>query len=51
VNVPWTCGGLGDGDYLAAFHHVVLPIASEFAPDLLIVSAGFDAAEGDPLGG
>lgn len=31
--------------------HRLLPIAYEFAPDLIIVSAGFDAAHGDPLGG
>lgn len=40
-----------DGDYMAAFHHVITPIAFEFAPDLVIISAGFDAAEGDPIGG
>ena len=39
------------GDYLAAFLHVILPIAYEFAPDLIVVSAGFDAAVGDPIGG
>lgn len=51
VNVPWLCGNMHDGDYLAAFNHVLLPIAYEFNPDLLIVSAGFDAALGDPIGG
>jgi len=50
VNIPWDYDGMGDDDYVAAFNHVVLPIASEFKPDLTIVSAGFDAAEGDPLG-
>lgn len=50
VNIPWDYDGMGDEDYVAAFQHVVLPIASEFKPDLTIVSAGFDAAEGDPLG-
>ncbi|PSS08318.1 Histone deacetylase [Actinidia chinensis var. chinensis] len=50
VNVPWSRGGVGDNDYLFAFQHVVLPIASEFAPDFTIISAGFDAARGDPLG-
>ncbi|KAL5726042.1 histone deacetylase [Ranunculus cassubicifolius] len=50
VNIPWKCGGVGDNDYIFAFQHVVLPIASEFAPDLTIISAGFDAARGDPLG-
>uniref|UniRef100_A0A3Q3WE58 Protein deacetylase HDAC6 n=1 Tax=Mola mola TaxID=94237 RepID=A0A3Q3WE58_MOLML len=51
VNVAWSGGRMGDSDYLAAFHHVVMPIAAEFNPDLVLVSAGFDAARGDPLGG
>ncbi|XP_061841460.2 histone deacetylase 6 isoform X1 [Nerophis lumbriciformis] len=51
VNVAWSGGRMGDSDYLAAFHHVVMPVASEFNPDLVLVSAGFDAARGDPLGG
>ncbi|GAB2286669.1 Histone deacetylase 15, partial [Dionaea muscipula] len=50
VNVPWSCGGVGDNDYIFAFQYVVLPIALEFAPDFIIISAGFDAARGDPLG-
>ncbi|KAM7411062.1 hypothetical protein PAMA_021172 [Pampus argenteus] len=51
VNVAWNGGRMGDSDYLAAFHHVVMPIATEFNPGLVLVSAGFDAARGDPLGG
>ncbi len=51
VNVPWPSGGMGDGDYIYAFDHVVMPIAREFDPDMVIISAGFDAAEGDLLGG
>ncbi|XP_062871881.1 histone deacetylase 7 [Trichomycterus rosablanca] len=56
VNVAFT-GGLdppmGDAEYLAAFRTVVMPIAQEFLPDIVLVSAGFDAAEGHPapLGG
>uniref|UniRef100_A0A667Y0K1 Histone deacetylase n=1 Tax=Myripristis murdjan TaxID=586833 RepID=A0A667Y0K1_9TELE len=56
VNVAWT-GGLdppmGDPEYLAAFRTVVMPIAQEFSPDVVLVSAGFDAADGHPapLGG
>uniref|UniRef100_A0A8C9U7W2 Histone deacetylase n=1 Tax=Scleropages formosus TaxID=113540 RepID=A0A8C9U7W2_SCLFO len=56
VNVAFT-GGLeppmGDAEYLAAFRTVVMPIANEFAPDVVLVSAGFDAVEGHPppLGG
>ncbi|KAG6411145.1 hypothetical protein SASPL_129219 [Salvia splendens] len=51
VNIPWGRGGVGDNDYIFAFQHVVLPIAAEFDPDFTIISAGFDAARGDPLGG
>ncbi|KAK1320782.1 Histone deacetylase 15 [Acorus calamus] len=50
VNIPWKRGGVGDNDYLFAFQHIVLPIALKFSPDLTIISAGFDAARGDPLG-
>ncbi|KAF5831193.1 histone deacetylase 7 [Dunaliella salina] len=50
VNVAWDGPGVEDGDYMAAFQHVVVPIAKEFKPDLIIVSAGFDAVQGDPLG-
>ncbi|XP_023665811.2 histone deacetylase 4-like isoform X2 [Paramormyrops kingsleyae] len=56
VNMAFT-GGLeppmGDVEYLAAFRTVVMPIATEFAPDMVLVSSGFDAAEGHlpPLGG
>jgi histone deacetylase 6 len=41
---------MGDVEYLAAFDRVLLPAAREFAPEIVLVSAGFDAAEGDPLG-
>lgn len=51
VNVPWTHKGMGDGDYMYAFQQIVMPVANEFDPDLVVVSAGFDAAAGDELGG
>uniref|UniRef100_A0A8C5Q0G5 Protein deacetylase HDAC6 n=1 Tax=Leptobrachium leishanense TaxID=445787 RepID=A0A8C5Q0G5_9ANUR len=51
VNIPWDGGKMGDTEYLMAFHRVVMPIAYEFNPQLVLVSAGFDAARGDPLGG
>ncbi|XP_039699671.1 protein deacetylase HDAC6 isoform X1 [Pteropus medius] len=51
VNVAWNGPRMGDAEYLAAWHRVVLPIAYEFNPELVLVSAGFDAARGDPLGG
>ncbi|CAG8458497.1 9441_t:CDS:10 [Dentiscutata erythropus] len=37
---------MGDTEYVAAFKHIVMPIAMQYNPDLVIVSAGFDAAEG-----
>ncbi len=49
VNVPWP-PGCGDAEFLAAFDRLLLPIARRFDPDLVLVSAGFDAAAGDPLG-
>ena len=51
VNVAWSHEGYGDAEYLAAFDRVIMPIAREYGPDLVLVSAGFDAAKGDPLGG
>ncbi|XP_078520855.1 protein deacetylase HDAC6 [Lissotriton helveticus] len=51
VNIAWNNSKMGDAEYLMAFHRAVMPIAYEFNPDLVVVSAGFDAARGDPLGG
>ncbi|KAI9053957.1 hypothetical protein LZ554_002901 [Drepanopeziza brunnea f. sp. 'monogermtubi'] len=51
INIGWPEQGVGDGEYMAAFQRIVMPIAQEFDPDLVIVSAGFDAAAGDDLGG
>eukprot|EP00163_Fabomonas_tropica_P026158 TRINITY_DN4708_c0_g1_i1.p1 TRINITY_DN4708_c0_g1~~TRINITY_DN4708_c0_g1_i1.p1 ORF type:complete len:444 (+),score=80.43 TRINITY_DN4708_c0_g1_i1:131-1462(+) len=50
INIAWEGKGLGDPEYVLAFRDVILPVAQEFNPDLVLVSAGFDAAEGDPLG-
>jgi acetoin utilization deacetylase AcuC-like enzyme len=48
VNLPLP-GGSGNAAYLAAFERVVLPIATQFRPELVIVSAGQDASAQDPL--
>jgi acetoin utilization deacetylase AcuC-like enzyme len=50
VNVPLPAGS-GDDAYLEAVERLVEPAIERFDPDLLLVSAGFDAAAGDPLGG
>ncbi|CAN6225983.1 unnamed protein product [Urochloa humidicola] len=51
INVPWEHGKCGDADYIAAWDHILLPVTEAFDPDIILVSAGFDAALGDPLGG
>jgi acetoin utilization deacetylase AcuC-like enzyme len=48
LNVPLP-GGCGDDEYLAAVDGAVVPSIERFDPDLLIVSAGFDAHEHDPI--
>jgi acetoin utilization deacetylase AcuC-like enzyme len=50
VNLPLEAGAV-DEDYRAVFAAVVIPVLRQFEPDLVIVSAGFDAHERDPLGG
>jgi acetoin utilization deacetylase AcuC-like enzyme len=48
VNLPLAAGG-GDAIYASAFERVVLPVLEAYAPELVLVSAGFDAAARDPL--
>jgi acetoin utilization deacetylase AcuC-like enzyme len=50
VNVPLEVGAV-DEDYRYAFAEAVLPVLRQFKPDLLLLSAGFDAHERDPLAG
>uniref|UniRef100_A0A3Q1BAA4 Histone deacetylase domain-containing protein n=1 Tax=Amphiprion ocellaris TaxID=80972 RepID=A0A3Q1BAA4_AMPOC len=50
INVPWNKVGMENSDYLSVFCHVLLPVAYEFCPDLVLVCAGFDSAIGDPEG-
>jgi acetoin utilization deacetylase AcuC-like enzyme len=48
LNVPLSAGA-GDAAYVAAFDRIVGPALSDFAPDLVLISAGFDAHHRDPL--
>ncbi len=50
VNVPLS-SGMGDLEYRAIFREVILPILRQYAPELILVSAGFDTLATDPLGG
>merc|ERR1712187_246402 len=52
MNVAWNVAwkdqrGMGDDEYFAAWEQVLLPVVREFKPELVLVSAGFDAAHGD----
>jgi acetoin utilization deacetylase AcuC-like enzyme len=48
VNFPMSAGW-GDNEYLRAFNEVLVPLARRFQPQLILVSAGFDAHWTDPL--
>ena len=50
LNVPMSAGS-GDDEYLHAFDHTVGPAVERFEPELVLVSAGFDAHTDDPLAG
>jgi acetoin utilization deacetylase AcuC-like enzyme len=50
LNVPMPAG-MGDPEYLRIFRDVLVPVGLEYRPELVLVSAGFDAHREDPLGG
>ncbi len=50
VNLPLSAGA-GDADYDLVFRAAVLPVLEAFSPELVLVSAGYDAHQRDPLGG
>jgi acetoin utilization deacetylase AcuC-like enzyme len=49
INVPLSPGA-NDDDYRDVFDQVILPAAEEFRPQIVLISAGFDAHANDPLG-
>jgi len=49
VNLPLELGAT-DEDFKQVFDEVVMPVLQQFEPDIVLVSAGFDAHERDPLG-
>lgn len=50
LNIPLNETGCNDIDYLLIWLNIIMPVAYEFNPELVIVSAGFDAAIGCPEG-
>jgi acetoin utilization deacetylase AcuC-like enzyme len=49
INIP-VAAGSGEEVWVSALEHVIVPAALEFAPQLVLISAGFDAHREDPLG-
>lgn len=50
-NIQWTRDDADNGAYISAFDRAVIPAFAKFAPDLVLVSAGYDALKGDALAG
>ena len=49
INIPLS-KGFGEAEFTAIFMQILKPVAREFKPDLILVSAGFDIHKSDPLG-
>lgn len=50
INVPLPAG-CGDAEYILVFKEILKPIALEYRPEIVMISAGFDPYREDPLGG
>jgi acetoin utilization deacetylase AcuC-like enzyme len=50
INIPLPAG-CSDQEYMEVFQHIVVPAAENFQPEWILVSAGFDPHQRDPLGG
>jgi acetoin utilization deacetylase AcuC-like enzyme len=50
INLPMSAGGT-DADYEAAYTRIAIPVLEQFRPELVLISAGFDAHMDDPLAG
>ncbi|MFN3920861.1 MAG: histone deacetylase, partial [Caldimicrobium sp.] len=50
INIPLKSGS-GDDDFIFIYKELLTPIALQYKPQIILVSAGFDALVGDPLGG
>ena len=49
-NIPLP-SGMGDLEYQEVFEQLISPVILQYRPELILISAGFDAYEGDPLAG
>ncbi|MBU1006149.1 MAG: histone deacetylase [Candidatus Omnitrophica bacterium] len=48
LNIPMSAGS-GDSEYMKVFRDMVIPMAKDFKPEFILISAGFDGHENDPL--
>lgn len=51
VNIPLNQAMMNNCDYIEIFHRIILPIAYNYNPELVLVSAGFDCGINDLVGG
>ncbi|KAL3995197.1 Histone deacetylase domain family protein [Acanthocheilonema viteae] len=49
ISIPLNCAMNTEGDYIGALRHLVIPIAQEYQPELVLVALGFDSAYYDDL--
>ena len=49
LNIPLR-GGQGDVDYIKLFQEIIIPVADEYKPQFILISAGYDPYHRDPLG-
>ena len=54
INLGWDCIStqtpMNDADYAEAWAELLIPVATQFQPQLILIAAGFDSAKGDPEG-
>ena len=50
INLP-VPDGTGEAAFLSLIEHIVMPVGRHYRPDLILISAGYDAHRDDPLGG
>ncbi len=50
INIPLP-EGQGDSEYLYTIKEIITPVARQYKPEMILISAGFDAHKNDPLGG
>ncbi|MET0615301.1 MAG: histone deacetylase [Thermoleophilaceae bacterium] len=50
INIP-VPSGTGEAAFLSLLEHLVMPVGRQYRPDLILISAGYDAHRNDPLGG